>query len=153
MKIFESKPKEFYYLAILIIGFGLVYMLTVIDFSAPNSSVLVLWGSILIIAIGVFFISYGKKRRKIIVYDNKIEYYNPKLNFQADYKDIVLIKSFQEIKKTRENLIVMTEDKTLSVSSTFFDEQLLIECFRELLNKSKDYENITIEDDRLWKSV
>jgi hypothetical protein len=152
MKVYESKPKEFRHLAILIMGFGIVYIFNTVDFASSNYLPVLLWGLFLILGIGYFFYSYGKKTRKIVVSDEKLEYFNPKLHFSVDLKDIILIKSFQEMKKSTENLIIMTEEETLSISSNFFDRILLVQCFRDLQEHFKDDKKIAIEDDRDWSN-
>ena len=47
----------------------------------------------------------------------------------------------------------MTKEDTLTVSSSFFDPRLLVQCFQDLVELTKEYEKITMEDDRQWLSI
>lgn len=148
---YTSKPKEFKWLAGLLLISMLVWVVTIIDFQDLSAN----WEKasglfVLAVALFYFFWSYGNKKRSIIITDNKVEYTNPKLHFSAKFEDIILVKSFQDVNKSTENLIVMTEDDTLSISSAFFDIEKLIDCYNKLITIAKNYDNITVEDDRAW---
>lgn len=152
MKEYVSKPKEFIYLATLILGFGVAYLLLKFDFSANNKDFMsLIWGFALFLALFLTFWSYGKKKRIIRIDEIGIEYYNPKLNFTANFSDIILVKSYQEMEKSTENLIVMTEDNTLSISTAFYEKAKLVDVFNSMIAIAPKYPNIKIEDDRLWE--
>lgn len=149
--IFMSKPKEFKWMAfvVLIASFGwIASMMMKTDIRENPLQPLAL--GVFALAIFYFFWNYGNKKRSIEIYDDKIEYKNPKLAFSANFKDVLVIKTFQDVNRSTENLVILTEDDTLSVSTAFFDSDKLHECFFLLLEKARNFENIKIEDDRLW---
>lgn len=149
-KSYISKAKEFVYIAWAIIGFSMLLILTKVDFSDKGSILFAVGATILTVAVGALFISYGNRTRKIVLTAKGVEYYNPKLDFSVPYDKIILLKSFQDIKKTTSELVILTEDQSYTVASTFFKKEILVECFRDLCAKAKDYPEIVIEDDRLW---
>ncbi|MEI6090097.1 MAG: hypothetical protein WCR42_06575 [bacterium] len=149
-KSYESKAKDFNWLGWAIIGFTALLVIMKTDFFTKGSILMALGGLVLGGLVGVFFILYGNRVRKIVLTDTGIKYFNPKLDFSVRYQDMILIKSFQDIKKTTSELVILTEDKSYSVASTFYDKTKLIQCFRDLCEIAKDYPQIKIEDDRLW---
>lgn len=149
-KSYESKAKDFNWLGWAIIGFTVIVVVMKTDFFTKGSILVALGGLVIGGLVGAFFIFYGNKIRKIVLTAKGIEYYNPKLYFSVRYEDMILIKSFQDIKKSTSELVILTEDKSYSVASTFYDKTKLIQCFRDLCEIAKDYPQITIEDDRLW---
>ncbi len=149
-KSYESKSKDFNWLGWSIIAFSILLVVMKTDFFTKGSILMAIGGLVFAGLVGAYFISYGNRIRKIVLNNKAIEYYNPKLNFSVPYEDIILVKSFQDIKKSTSELVILTEDKSYSVASTFYDKTKLIQCFRDLCEIVKDYPEIKIEDDRLW---
>lgn len=149
-KTFESKAKDFNWLGWAIIGFSLMLVLINININSIKSIIASSIYTVLGIVLGFLFIKYGNIKRKIIISDEKVEYYNKKLSFTVKIEDIILIKSFQDVNKTTSELVILTENETYTVSSAFFEKSVLKQCFRELCNVASSFENIKIEDDRLW---
>ena len=149
-KSYESQAKDFNWLGWAIIGFTLLLVVMKTDFFTKGSVLTAIGGLLLGALVGIFFILYGNRVRKIVLNTDGIEYYNPKLDFKVRYEEIILIKSFQDLKKTSSELVILTEDKSYSVASTFFDKTKLICCFQDLCEIAKNYPQIKIEDDRLW---
>lgn len=149
-KVFSVKLKIFSYLAFAIIAFGVVYSVNaLINYEGDYRSAVS--GGLFTIVIGLFFYFYGQRTRKIIVDKNGIEYHNAKARFDISWENLILIKSFQEQGKSSENLILIDNNEhVLSISTAFFDDYVLKDAFRYIVEKSKNFENITIEDDRKW---
>jgi len=149
-KSYESKAKDFNWLGWAIIGFTALLVIMKTDFFTKGSILMAIGGLAIGSLVGIFFIYYGNRVRKIILTDNGIKYFNPKLAFSVHYKDMILIKSFQDIKKTTSELVILTEEQSFTVSSTSYEKAKLIQCFRDLCEIAKTYPQIKIEDDRLW---
>jgi hypothetical protein len=149
-KSYESKAKDFNWLGWAIIGFTLLLVVMKTDFFTKGSVLMAIGGLVLGCLVGIFFIFYGNRVRKIVLTAKGVEYYNPKLDFSVRYEDMILIKSFQDIKKTTSELVILTETQSYSVASTFYEKAKLVQCFRDLCEIAKDFPQITIEDDRLW---
>lgn len=143
--------KTFKYLAFLIFAFSIAYLLSgVLDGSKEALSKSVSAG-LLGIGAGAFLLYFGNKKRTITIYHDRIEYLKPKIDFEAKWDDVILVKSFQEISRKTENLVVMTNDeRILSISTAFFDRDKLISAFRDIKNLLSNRDNITFEDDRQW---
>ena len=148
MKEFSSKPVYFTYLGILVLVFAITFAFNIIDFKIEQKSIL--YVLISIVASGFFFF-LGNKKRKIIIDNNQFAYYSSNNPFIADLKDIIVIKSFQELGKSAENLIIIKEDESiLTISSAFFNIEELQKAFIHLNELAKNYPNISIEDDLNW---
>jgi len=135
------------------IGGGIILMSIIYFFNDFQISpeILKQLSSVLIIglAVGGFFLYFGNKKRTLIIYEDGIEYKESKVKFSANWSDVMLLKSFQEMGKSSSNLIIMKEDEeTLTISSAFFKIEYLISAFNAV--KSLNKENITIEDDLNW---
>ncbi len=150
-KIYSSKPKEFKLLALFMLISAVAWAATMMDFSNLGDNYMQPAG-LTVIGLALFFLfwGYGNKNRRIVLSNDKIEYMNPKTTFSAKYSAITVVKSFRDMNKNTDNLVILTEEDTLSVSAAFFDRKLLIKCFQELNEIAKKNENIIVEDDRLW---
>lgn len=136
-----------------LLGGGIIFMSIIyfLNDYGTNYEVLSRIISLLIIglAVGGFFIFFGNKKRSLIIYENGVEYKEGKVKFEANWNDIILLKSFQEMGKSASNLIIMKEDEDhLSLSSAFFKIEYLIAAFKDI--QSLNLDNITIEDDLNW---
>jgi hypothetical protein len=149
-KTYESKAKDFNWLGWAIIGFTAILVATKTDFFTKGSILLSIAGLLLGCLGGTLFILYGNRTRKIVLTEKAVKYFNPKLAFSVPYADMILIKSFRDLKKTTSELVILTEDESYTVASTFYDKTKLILCFRDLCEIAKNYPQIKIEDDRLW---
>lgn len=105
---------------------------------------------ILIIIIGLFFLYFGSKKRCLQIFEDRIIYKEATEKFNEKIEDIILLKSFQELNKNTTNLIIMTENNTLNISSAFFKEEYLKDAF--IIIKNMNLENIKIEDDLDWST-
>lgn len=136
-----------------LLGGGIIFMSIIYflnDFGTTNE-VLSRIVSLLIIDIivGGFFLYFGNKKRALIIYENGVVYKEGKVKFEANWDDIILLKSFQEMGKSASNLIIMKENEDhLSISSAFFKIEYLIAAFKDV--QSLNIENITVEDDLNW---
>jgi hypothetical protein len=148
---YSTKLKSFKLLSILILSISIIYLLSgILD---GSKQVLTETVSISLLGIfgGSFLFYFGQKKRTIQIYDNKIEYLKPEINFSANWEDVILVKSFKELNRKTENLIIMTKDEELlSISTAFFDRDKLVAAFKDIKNNFSDKSNITFEDDRNW---
>ena len=148
---YSTKLKSFRYLSYLLLLISVTYLLSgIIDGDKQSLSESVSIGLLGIFA-GGFLFYFAQKKRTIQIYDDKIEYLKPKIDFSANWDEVVLVKSFKEINKETENLIIMKkDDDILSISTAFFDRNKLISAYNDIRNLQKNNEKITFEDDRLW---
>lgn len=151
IKVFSVRLKTFKYLAYLIVIAGFAYVIDAVSRNTPESLSGAFTYGLIVLIVGGFFFYFGRKERSFKFYEDRVEYWTSNNSFIAKWEDIALIKSFQEMGKTSEDLIIMKEnEETLSVSTAFFDKFVLNDVFKELVEVSKVNEHITIEDDRLW---
>jgi ABC-type transport system involved in multi-copper enzyme maturation permease subunit len=148
---YSTKLKSFRYLSYLLLLISVTYLLSgIIDGDKQSLSESVSIGLLGIFA-GGFLFYFAQKKRTIQIYDDKIEYLKPKIDFSANWDDVVLVKSFKEINKETENLIIMKkDDDILSISTAFFDRNKLVSAYNDIRNLQKNNEKVTFEDDRLW---
>ncbi len=149
MKEFSSKPVYFTYLGIMVLTFSITFALNIIDlkFVEQNSIFYVLLS---LIASGFFFY-LGNKKRRLVVDENQIAYYSSNMPFVSPWKEIAVIKSFQEMGKSAENLVIIKEDDSiLTISSAFFNIEELQNAFIFIANIAKSHQSISIEDDLNW---
>lgn len=150
-KEYKTKLKTFQYLGILILIATAAYVLSFIDLDDPISKSKVFSYGALSAFVGAFFLYFGFKERKLLIFNDKVEYHTSKLVFESTLDDLAMVKSFQEQGKNSENLILMkNNDEILSISTAFFPKEYLISAFNELLKTDPKYE-ITFEDDLNWK--
>ena len=150
-KVFSAKLKAFNYLSYLILAFSVVYIINSFRSYEPEQITGIVSGGIFALIIAAFFWVIGKRERKIIVSDNGIEYISKKKEFETTWDKLILIKSYREEKKETENMILLNEDDSiLSISTAFFDRHVLLDAFEYIVKKAEEYENISVEDDRLW---
>lgn len=148
---YSTKLKSFTYLAFLILVLSGSFLVSgIIDGDTQSLSESVSGGLLGLFA-GFFLLYFGNKKRTLVIYSDKIEYLKPEIDFESSWNDVVLVKSFQEMNKKSENLIIMTKDEQiLSISTAFFDRDKLVSAFRDMKHLLKDRPEITFEDDRLW---
>lgn len=150
-KEFTAKLKAFRYLSYLILVFSLVYIVNSFRSYEPEQLSGIISGGVFAIVIAAFFWVIGKRERKIVVSEKGIEYISQKKQFDSSWDKIVLVQSYREENKETENLVVLNEDDTfLSVSTAFFDREIILDAFEYIVKKAKEHEHITIEDDRAW---
>jgi hypothetical protein len=154
VKEFSTKLKSFQLLAYIILLFSVAYIIN--DFN-PNDkeslSISISIGLLGLFASGFLFY-FGQKKRTIKLYNDKIEYVKSGIEYSADWKDVILVKSFKEIDRKTENLIIMTQDENIfSISTAFFDRDKLIACFNEIIKINSNRNNFTVEDDRDWRTI
>ena len=148
---YSTKLKSFGYLSLLIIIISVTYMISGITSGYEKLLSQSVSIGLLGLFAGGFLFYFGQKKRTIQIYDDKIEYLKPKIDFSANWDEVVLVKSFKEINKETENLIIMKkDDDILSISTAFFDRNKLISAYNDIRNLQKNNEKITFEDDRLW---
>lgn len=131
-----------------IIFMSLIYFLNFMKVKSGFNEVLL--ALILGIVIGGFFLFFGNKKRTLTIYEKGVEFSESTVKFSSSFEDLALIKSFEEMGKTSSNLILMKEnEEILSISSSFFKKEYLIEAFN-LISKVKS-DTTSIEDDLNWK--
>ncbi len=146
VKEFCVKLTSFKLIGWLILLMGTLYLIT--NYSPSTDLYSSITFFIIISVIGLFFLYFGNKKRCLLILKDKIIYKEAQEKFNETFDKIILIKSFQELNKSTTNLIIMTEDNTLSISSAFFKEDLLIDAFKTL--KSMNLLDIKFEDDLNW---
>lgn len=152
-KEYSVKLKAFSLLANLIFIFSIAYMLNVMITGNKDSISSALSLGILGLIAGLFLFYFSRKKRTLHIYNDKIEYSKPKVEFSALWEDVVLIKTFKEVNKQSENLILMTKDESiLSISTAFFEREKLIAAFKDMKFLLAD-KNIRFEDDRDWANL
>lgn len=148
---YSTKLKSFRYLSYLLLLISVTYLLSgIMDGDKQSLSESVSIGLLGIFA-GSFLFYFGQKKRTLQIFDDKIEYLKPQIDFSADWEDVVLVKSFKEMNKETENLIIMKkDDEILSISTAFFEKDKLISAYNDIHSLQKNNEKITFEDDRQW---
>jgi hypothetical protein len=148
---YSTKLKSFGYLAYLIIVLSIAYILNgAIDGEKESLSIAVSGGLLGLFA-GGFLLYFSQKKRTLVIYNDKIEYLKPNVEFASSWDNIILVKSFQEMNRKTENLVIMTRDEEiLSISTAFFDKDKLISAYRDIHKLLNGREGITFEDDRQW---
>lgn len=153
VKEFKVKLQSFTMIGWIIIVMGIAYFLgSSGDFSKDYLQE-TLPGLIISLLFGVFFLFFGNKSRKILIFEDRIEYIETKPKFTILWNDLILLKSFQEMGKASSNLILMTENESQSISSAFFKKDYLAESFNIIKELNKENVNLTIEDDLEWSNV
>ncbi|HRP02658.1 MAG TPA: hypothetical protein PLE30_08430 [Candidatus Kapabacteria bacterium] len=148
LKSYTVKMKAFQAL-----GAGIIFMALIYSFGAyaPNKEALsnIILLSFISLAFGVYLLIIGNKRRTLTIFERGVEYKESTVNFSAQWEDIILLKSFQELGKKTTNLIIIKEnEELLTISSAFFDSEHLINAFNYINNLKLP--NITVEDDLKW---
>ena len=148
---YSTKLKSFSYLAYLIIVLSIAYIINgAIDGDKESLSIAVSGGLLGLFA-GGFLLYFSQKKRTLVIYNDKIEYLKPKVEFTSSWDDIILVKSFQEMNRKTENLVIMTKDEEiLSISTAFFDRDKLVSAYRDIHKLLNSRDDITFEDDRQW---
>ncbi|MFA5511786.1 MAG: hypothetical protein WC313_04985 [Candidatus Kapaibacterium sp.] len=148
---YSTTLKSFTYLSYLIIILSILYIVTGVMDGDKEALAQSFSGGLLGLFAGGFLNFFGRKKRTLKISKEKVEYHNPKVVFSADIGDIVLVKSFKEMNRKTENLVVMTSDENiLTISTAFFSRNKLISAFNDLKKLSTEYPDITFEDDRAW---
>lgn len=151
---YSTKLKSFSYLSFLIIVVSVSYMISGIIEGDKESLSRAISGGLLGLFAGGFIFYFSQKKRTLSIYKDKIEYLKPKVEFSELWENIILVKSFKEINRKTENLVIMTSDeRILSISTAFFEREKLIKAFREIHNLLMDKKEVTFEDDRDWLCI
>ncbi len=151
IKTFSQKLNAFKYLSYLIFFVVLVYAINGIDFNDKNSLSEIFSISLLGLFASGFLFYFGNKERLLSIYQEKVEYKKSIIDFEANMKDIVLIKTFREINSKTDSLIIMTNDENiLSISTAFFDMDKLLEAMKLLVEINQKRDDFRVEDDRNW---
>lgn len=150
---YTTKLKSFQLLSFVIFIFTITYVINgIIPGEEQSLSQPISYGILGLFAAGFLFY-FGQKKRSILIYNDRIEYRKTKSEFIANWSDIVLVKSFSEMGKKTESLILMTsDDELLTISSAFFDREKLISAFNKIVELNTGREDLTVEDDRNWLS-
>ncbi len=147
---FVSKPVYFSYIGFLVLAFSLTFFFNEFENIQDFNNNSLLYVLLSLIASSLFFF-LGSKKRIISFDDTGISYTSSNMPFIAKWDEIMLIKSFQELGKSPENLIIIKNNEELqTISSSFFNIDTLMTAFREICKESSKYPNITIEDDLKW---
>ncbi len=147
---FVTKPVYFSYVGFLVLTFSLTFMFNEINnlTDLKNNSFLYVLLSLLV---SFLFFFLGNRKRIISINEEGFTYTSSNMPFIAKWEEIMLIKSFQELGKTSENLVIIkNNDELQTISSSFYNIDILQKAFRELCKESAKYPNITIEDDLNW---
>ncbi|MBX3042760.1 MAG: hypothetical protein KIT33_12665 [Candidatus Kapabacteria bacterium] len=148
---YSTKLKSFSYLSFLIIVLSGAYLVSGLIAGDKQSLSESVSGGLLGLFAGGFLYHFSRKKRTLKLYPDKIEYLKPQPEFTANWDDIILVKSFQEMNRRTENLVIMTKDEqVLSISTAFFDREKLINAFRDIQIILSERSGITFEDDRKW---
>jgi len=146
----------FKYLGILIIGVSVALILNTATSINPTEDVVAknFSGGAAGVIVGIIFLLLGKRKRKINLLENRIEYITSKTVFTANYADINLIKTFIDPANKSENLMVFVdENDTISFATSFFPKEKLIEVYQELLIRCQEYiakNEITVDNELKW---
>jgi hypothetical protein len=146
----------FKYLGFLIIGVSLVLILNTFISINPTDNTVAnnFTGGIVGVVIGILFLLLGNRKRRIIFFENKIEYITSKPVFTANYADINLIKTFINPSNKSENLMLFVDEyNVISFTSSFFSRENLIEVYQELLLRCQEYiaqNELTVDNELNW---
>lgn len=153
IKRYAVKLKAFQFLSYLIIIFSVAFIITASSIGNRNESAQEIAYGVMGLIGGAFIYYFGRKERKFLIFSDRIEYWTSKVEFIGEWDNISLVKSYQEMGKKAEYLVIMREDeRVLKISTAFFDRELLIQLFNDLIDISKDYKYMTIEDDLNWSN-
>ena len=112
-------------------------------------------GVLIPLIVGAVFCYVGLLGRKFSFLEQEIKYSTTKLVFQARYDEINLLQTFHDKQTNSDNfLIFVDEDKILSLSSNFYQEDKLKEIYNELILRCSEYiekNELTIEDELNWQ--
>jgi hypothetical protein len=138
-------------------GISVIYILSGVTSGDQEKITEALSGGIIGLLIALFFYYFGKKSRKISIFDDKLQYTQSNKTFSTSWDNLALVKSYQEDGKQSENLLIMTEDEQLvNISSAYFERLKLIAAYKDIYNfVSENFEtnSITFEDDRNWLKI
>jgi hypothetical protein len=138
-------------------GISVIYILSGVTSGDQEKITEALSGGIIGLLIALFFYYFGKKTRKISIFDDKLQYTQSNKTFSTSWENLALVKSYQEDGKQSENLLIMTEDEQLvNISSAYFERLKLIAAYKDIYNfVSENFEtnSITFEDDRNWLKI
>lgn len=153
LKRYGVRLKAFQYLSYIILVFSGVFLLDATTSANVAANADRISIGIMGLIGGGFIFYFGRKQRKFLIFADRIEYWTSKCEFEATWNELELVKSFQELDKKPEYLVLMTSDnRVLKISTSFFDRELLIAVFLDLLAISKNNEFMTIEDDLAWSN-
>lgn len=153
LKEYSTTLKSFKLMGFIILIFSLAYIINEYNPDSKESLSLIISLGILAIIFSSFLFYFGQKKRTIKLFNDRIEYSKSKVEFDILWKEIILIKSFKEMNKSSENLVIMTKNEEIYTFSTaFFEREKLISCFNEIININLNREDFTIEDDRQWQN-
>lgn len=149
---YKVKLTSFLYIGAILITAGLVYIAGMFYSQHPGAVYKeeVLSGGLLGIIVGIIFLFLGSKSRKIVLSEEKFEYWTSKPNFVANYKDIELLKIFSDGERNSKILLIIDkEGNNLSVSSSFFNVDMLKNASIDLHSKLKN-SDCEIVDELGW---
>lgn len=151
---YSVKLTSFKYLSLIMFVISGLYIINGISSGNQESITESLTGGIIGLLIAVFFYYFGKKTRRIAIYEDKLLYTQSNKTFSTDWDNLALVKTYQEEGKNSENLIIMTEDEQIiNISSAYFDRYKLIQAYRDIYNhvtNTISNNTVTFEDDRGW---
>lgn len=154
---YTVKLTSFKYLSWVMAGISVIYILSGVTSGDQEKITEALSGGIIGLLIALFFYYFGKKTRKISIFDDKLQYTQSNKTFSTSWENLALVKSYQEDGKQSENLLIMTEDEQLvNISSAYFERLKLIAAYKDIYNfVSENFEtnSITFEDDRNWLKI
>lgn len=154
---YTVKLTSFKYLSWVMAGISVIYILSGVTSGDQEKITEALSGGIIGLLIALFFYYFGKKSRKISIFDDKLQYTQSNKTFSTSWDNLALVKSYQEDGKQSENLLIMTEDEQLvNISSAYFERLKLIAAYKDIYNfVSENFEtnSITFEDDRNWLKI
>jgi len=144
-KVITTGIKSFVNVGYLLLGaWGLLVLK--LYFDTGNFDIL----QLLPLLIGFFFVYLGKKGRQFVFSETDFKY----SKFSARYDEINLLKTFKDTKNNSNNLLIfIDETNILSLSSSFYSQEILEKIYYELVRYCKKYiENneLTLENELNW---
>lgn len=152
-KVFVSRKNHLIFIGFELFALGLVLFLYMHFRSKSVENISHYdYASAFLILFGAFTFFVGLSKRYFKLNDIELIFFNKKEKFRINYKDIYLVRLFQQGSSSQVILGIVRdndEKEVFEISTAFFDAKVLHNLALELKEKSKTF-NFLFEDEVDW---